>query len=342
MENDPIILLRGAIEDLTMAIRSMRSASLNGDRNAMRSNDPIDASESADSSLLISNETAIGHKSIIQNHASVSLVADLNEDVEKAQQELDQLILALCEQDAKLEVSRNTIINTHKSLEELEERKAQLTIEVEEFEQKKKQLEILQDERSALEEHLRVMKSEASDIDLKSKMIAAREDELRIGIQQVKHSSELLSKLWPKWLCSEDLCNWKELIERDVFAENSPPSFCLLFAAIHNYTASLRDTDHRILLDALRDLGRRLYQWLKDLGKSDESNAEVAEAWAMAINNECEGRCAILVAIPGNPANNKWMNFTPRGGSSPDVASVRSWCVSDNQGRPIHRAEITV
>jgi hypothetical protein len=342
MENDPIILLREAIEDLTMAVRSMRSASLDGACNKTRSREHIDSSEIADSILPISNETALGPEGITPNHEPIPLVTNLNEDVEKAQQELDQLVLALGEKDAKLEVARNAIIATQKSLEELEERKAQLTIRVEEFEQKKKQLEILQDERASLEEHLRVVKAETSDIDLKSKMIAAREEELRLGIEQVKHSSELLSKLWPKWLCGEDLRNWKELIERDAFAENSPPSFCLLFAAIHNYTASLRDTDHRILLDALRDLGRRLYQWLKDLGKSEESNAEVVEVWAMAINNECEGRCSIQVAIPGNPANNKWMNFIPRGGSSPDVASVRSWCVSDNQGRPIHRAEITV
>jgi hypothetical protein len=48
------------------------------------------------------------------------------------------------------------------------------------------------------------------------------------------------------------------------------------------------------------------------------------------------------VANPGTQANNKSMIFTPKGGSSPDVVSVRSWCVIDQQGRPIHRAEVVV
>ena len=342
MESDPIILLRGAIVDLTTAIRSMRGVGLDSASNAITSNETIVASESADQNIPISNQTAIEPEGMTLNHASVASVTDLNKDIVKAQQKLDQLILTLGEKDKKLEVTRHNLESTEQALGKLENQKAQLTEEVEYFERTKEQFQMLLQERSAVEEHLRAMKSEEAILESKSRQIASREDNLRIGMEQVNQAGELMRKLWPVWLCVEGLKQWKEQIERDVFLDNSPPSFSLLFAAIHNYNASLRDPDNRIFLDALRDLGRRLYQWLKDLGKSEESTAEIVEAWAVAINTECGDRCSIQVAVPGNPANNKWMSFTPRGGSAPDVTSVRSWCVSDNQGRPIHRAEVAV
>jgi hypothetical protein len=343
MENDLIMSLRSAIEELTTEIRTMRGAGSAGASNAGHSDDSIVAGESDDDeNLPILTQLAIDHGGITPNDSAVDLVADLNEDVEKAQQELDQLVLALVETDSKLEAAHNALTSTQQAMEELEEQKAKLKTEVKAFERTMEQFQILQQERSAVEEHLQAMKSEEVNLEAKSRLLASREDELGIGLEQVKDAGELLRRLWPEWLCGEDLKHWRELIEKDVFSANSPPSFSLLFAAIHNYNASLCDPDNRILLDALRDLGRRLYQWLKDLGKSEESTADVAEAWAASINAECEERCSIQVAIPGNPASNKWMSFTPRSGSAPDVASVRSWCVSDNQGRPIHRAEVVV
>ena len=342
MENDPIMSLRSAIEELTTEIRTMRSAGSAGVSNADHSDTSIVADENDEQDFPVSTGCTIDHGGIDPNDQATASVADLNEDVEKAQQELDQLVLELGEKDAKLEAARNALAATELFLEELESQKTQLTTEVEAFERTKEQFQILQKERSAVEEHLRAMKSEEAELEAKSRLLSSREEEVRIGLEKAENAGELLNKLWPEWLCSEDLKHWKELIERDVFSSNAPPSFSLLFAAIHNYNASLRDPDNRIFLDALRDLGRRLYQWLRDLGKSEGAIAEVAEAWAAAINAECEERCSIQIAVPGNPANNKWMSFTPKGGSSPDVANVRSWCVSDNQGRPIHRAEVVV
>lgn len=342
METDPIMQLRTAIEVLSAEIRSMRGAGSAGASITSHTEDSVVTDESEDQELAVSNQAAIDYGGITPDDPEAALIAELNEQVEKAQQELDQLVLALSEKDAKLEAARNALSTTERNLEEMEKRKARLATEVEAFERTRQQFQVLQQERAEVEGHLRAMKSEEAGFEAKSRLLASREEELRIGLEKVEHAGELLRKLWPEWLRGENLKHWKELIERDVFAANSPPSFSLLFAAIHNYNASLRDPDSRILLDALRDLGRRLYQWLKDLGKSEESIAEIAEGWASAINTECEGRCAIQVAVPGNPANNKWMSFTPRSGSAPDVASVRSWCVSDNQGRTIHRAEVAV
>ena len=151
-----------------------------------------------------------------------------------------------------------------------------------------------------------------------------------------------LERLWPEWLLTGALTEWKSRIEVAVADAASPPSFGLLFAAVHSYNAALRDSDPKTLLDGLRDVGRRLYAWLRDIGQSEADAAHVAEQWAQAINADCANRGEIEVPIPGNAANNQWMIFQPRGGSSPDVASVRSWCVRDAQKRPVHRAEVSV
>jgi len=342
MESESIISLRCAIEQLAVELRAMRGVWTSRISNEVHSDISIVAAESNDRNRSVYSQPIVDHGSTTPNDSFAVANADLVEDPESVQKELDRLFLLLGEKNKELQTTRHALTATEQALGDLEEQKALLTTEVEAFERTREQFQILQQERAEVEGHLRAMKSEETDLEAKSRLLASREEGLRIGLEKVEHADELMRKLWPEWLCGEDLKHWKELIERDVFSENSPPSFSLLFAAIHNYNASLRDPDNRIFLDALRDLGRRLYQWLRDLGKSENIIAEVAEAWAVAINAECKERCAIQVAVPGNPANNKWMSFTPKSGSSPDVANVRSWCVSDNQGRPIHRAEVVV
>jgi hypothetical protein len=152
----------------------------------------------------------------------------------------------------------------------------------------------------------------------------------------------ILSRCWPEWLKSNNLSEWRTGIETALTDASSPTSVGLLFAALHTSNAAFRDDDPKTLHDSLREVGRRLYGWLRDLGKSDEDAAIVAEKWGQAINSNCSGRGEVEIPIPGHAANNQWMIFQPRGGSSPDVVSVRTWCVRDAQKRPVHRAEVTV
>lgn len=152
----------------------------------------------------------------------------------------------------------------------------------------------------------------------------------------------ILSRCWPEWLKSDNLSEWRTGIETALADASSPTSVGLLFSALHTSNAAFRDDDPKTLHDSLREVGRRLYGWLRDLGKSDEDAAIVAEKWGQAINSNCSGRGEVEIPIPGHAANNQWMIFQPRGGSSPDVASVRTWCVRDAQKRPVHRAEVTV
>ncbi len=165
------------------------------------------------------------------------------------------------------------------------------------------------------------------------------EDYRRAG----EKASVLLKLIWPQWMRDDSVAGWRARIESQIFGADATAPLGLLFAALHTYSAAVRDLDPRTLHDALRDVGRRLYAFLRESQSASEIEcAQAAEQWAAAINQECAGRGEVEVPVPGNAANSQWMIFQPRGGSSPDVTSVRSWCVRDAQKRPVHRAEVIV
>ncbi len=230
----------------------------------------------------------------------------------------------------KLELSRLEagIASARKEIELLRERKTQLESETANAE--------------ALAARVQTLLAKRQEADGKLEELRAMEQKVAHMAKLGEQANALLSMLWPSWLLKGELARWKEAIERQVFDASAPPSFGLLFAAIHGYNAALRDPDTKSLLDNVRDVGRRLYQWLEDTNNDQAAAASTVEAWAAAINSEATTRCTVQVAVPGNPASNQWMIFTPRGGSSPDVSTAKSWCVLDAQRRPIHRAEVTV
>lgn len=159
---------------------------------------------------------------------------------------------------------------------------------------------------------------------------------------QVKDTLAIRERIWPPWMLSPEFAKWREDLEKSVLCLDSPPATGLLFAAIHSYNAATRDSDPKTLIDSLRDIGRRLYAWLRDRGLSEEEAADVSEEWGKAINQHCAGAATVDIPKPGNAAEVSWMSFQPRGGSAPDVISVRNWCVRDSQSRPSHRAEVIV
>ncbi len=262
-------------------------------------------------------------------------LAELQSETLKAQRELDSLVEQLADADKQLALSRT-------ALQAAQEGLAAAQRETQELAEEKESLSGAIAEARALVDGAGSLRAQTETVKARMAELKTLERDLATAKQEGENARNLLEKLWPAWLQAGALADWKGAIEASAFDPQSPPSAGLLFAALHGYNASLRDSDVKSLHDNLRDVGRRLYPWLKDLGHSESEAATVAEAWADAINQECEGRASIQVAVPGNPASNKWMFFTPTGGSSPDVASVRSWCVSDPQKRPIHRAEISV
>ena len=283
-------------------------------------------------------------------------LTEITQQRDQAQSDLEGLAGNLAQQQARLEEVSQEIIAAKAAAADAAELKRETEADIARLKQDaasaQNELKQLSSRRAELEAELTeagALISEAEQI-RKSKQAAEKSlAELEghraefEGYRRAGESARLfLERLWPEWLLTGALAEWKSRIEAAVADAASPPSFGLLFASVHSYNAALRDSDPKTLLDGLRDVGRRLYAWLRDLRQSDADAAHVAEQWAQAINIDCAGRGEIEVPIPGNAANNQWMIFQPRGGSSPDVASVRSWCVRDAQKRPVHRAEVTV
>ena len=97
------------------------------------------------------------------------------------------------------------------------------------------------------------------------------------------------------------------------------------------------------VFNALRDVSRRLFAWLKERNVSDYDASAVAQSWAEQINRECAGRCEIEVPVPGSPAQSQTMLYQPRPGvSAQSVLTVQSWCVRGAKREVIHRANVTV
>jgi hypothetical protein len=181
--------------------------------------------------------------------------------------------------------------------------------------------------------------------------LTARETAIAQREQQVAHLSERfegtrhwLENLMPTWLADESIAPWRDALMHDAqHTSASSNAAGLLFATLSLYSYAQRDTDARAVADALREVGRRLYAWIKECGHDDQVAAQVAQSWADAINRECTGRCEVEVPVPGAPASNQVMNFRPRPGvSAQTVATVQFWCVRGAKREVIHRAEVTV
>ena len=162
---------------------------------------------------------------------------------------------------------------------------------------------------------------------------------LQAEAESLTQTRRVIERLWPRFLLTEGFAEWRDGIEKAILQDAPPPSAALLFANLHGYTACLLENDLKYLRDVLRDISRFLYAWIKENRHDERSAFQIALAWAAAINEECAGRLEIEVPEPGTPANSLSMTFPPRG-SSPEVASVRTWCVRDAQRRVIHRAEV--
>ncbi len=170
----------------------------------------------------------------------------------------------------------------------------------------------------------------------------AKAEAVRAELATLAQVRRVQEKIWPRFLLAADgpFVPWKDRLERALLAERTPAAAALLFANLHAYTACLLEADQKYLRDTLRDVSRFLLAWVKEDGADERAAGAVAQQWADAFNVECADRVVLEVPEPGMPINTQWMNFVPRGGASPDVVQVVTWCVRDGQRRVVHRAEV--
>ena len=221
---------------------------------------------------------------------------------------------------------------------EIERRQAALAALEQEYQSTRTLLADAKQRAAAAETLARENQQRADD---SAAAFAARAAELRAQADALDRTRRVVTRIWPRFLLAPAFAEWKTGLETTILGDTPSSAVALLFANLHGYTACLLENDLKYLRDGLRDISRFLYAWLKETGHNERESFEVALAWAAAFNEECAGRCEIEIPEPGTPANALSMTFPPRG-SSPEVVSVRTWCVRDAQRRVIHRAEVFI
>lgn len=229
--------------------------------------------------------------------------------------------------DARLQNVRN----------EIRQAKAELAHVGEDQERQRATLEQIESLEKQLAEQKKSIESGREDLRERGESLAKREADL-------SSREDWLKSLLPSWLCADGIGDRGEVLLRDARESGSASSGArLVLATMSLYHQTAKESDARALADALRDLSRRLFVWLKARGVEPYDAAGVAEAFAKQINSECAGRCEIEVPVPGAPAVNQTMLFQPRGGvSAQTISSVQSWCVRGAKREVIHRAAVTV
>lgn len=208
-----------------------------------------------------------------------------------------------------------------------------------ETERRRAELEALERQIQSAQTRFDQARTETGAAEERRAALETRAAAVRAEADQLTLTRKVIERIWPTFMLTTPFAEWKTGIETSLLQETPSSSAALLFANLHGYTACLLENDLKYLRDVLRDISRFLYAWVKENGRDERSAFDVALAWAAAFNQECAGRCEIEVPEPGTPANSLSMTFPPRG-SSPEVSSVRTWCVRDGQKRVIHRAEV--
>lgn len=275
-------------------------------------------------------------------------LTELWQQIEKAKSELNSLTakneelgsgLSQCEDAiAKADLQHKQLIAENEAakaqLQRASEAQRQIELQQAQYQEVVDRAQALQAELHAREQAILTAESSLNE----------REKRITDRTARLEGTRYWLESLLPTWLQEESIAPWRDaLLEDAQHPSVSSTSAGLLFATLSLYTYAQRDNDVRAVADALRDVGRRLFAWLKERNYGDYDASMIAQSLAEQINRECSGRCEIEVPVPGSPAQNQTMLYQPRPGvSAQSVIAVQSWCVRGAKREVIHRAAVTV
>ncbi len=275
-------------------------------------------------------------------------LTQLWQQIEQAKAELERLTAANDEQAADLEKWSNDIAKASEQHYRLTAEATAAEVQIHRLKEEQSQILAYRAQYEAVIEQAGIVQRE---LDAREQNVSANEAALTQREQIVNERAARLdgTRYWlesllPTWLREDSIAPWRDAMMEDAqHPSASSTAAGLLFATLSLYTYAQRDTDARAVADALRDVGRRLFAWLKERNLGDYDASVVAQAMAEQINRECSGRCELEVPVPGSAAQNQTMLYQPRPGvSAQSVLTVQSWCVRGAKREVIHRATITV
>jgi acetolactate synthase small subunit len=284
-------------------------------------------SESAEESIIKSNVRTDG-SAVDQLAAKPNDIYPVFEETDRREEKLDAIRRAL-------ELKTKELFDAEQLLREIQTRADAAQATIADIERHTNQV---RETSERLDERIREMDERESNLIEREKCAI---DTLEVLAKR----SDWVKSLLPRWSEDDDFSPARRAIIEDCKGSAEPESACagLLAASLAGYSFALRDPDDRNLADTVRDVGRRLFAWLRVRGTDVSQAAELARTVAAHINKECTGRCDVEVPTPGGPAQNQTMLFQPRPGTSDQtVVTVQSWCVRGSKREVIHRASINL
>lgn len=255
---------------------------------------------------------------------------------------LDRIVEEIGNREKELGAMRDILERTTKELADTEEavRKTQVSAAA-------AQIVLDESERRELQslENKKRLEGRTLELDERESVLIEREQCADDALEMIANSKDWVKSLLPRWSEEDDFSPLRIAMIEDVKGGAEPQSACagLLAASLAGYSFALRDPDDRNLVDCVRDVGRRLFTWMRIRNTDVSQSAELARTVAAHINKECSGRCDVEVPTPGGPAQNQTMLFQPRPGTSDQtVVTVQSWCVRGPKREVIHRASINL
>ena len=273
-------------------------------------------------------------------------------NIDLAQTQLDRLEARL-RADAETLSSREAALNSRQADFEAERRSSHAVLSLAE-EERRTATSQLEEARRIVAEHselmakVGVLRKEAEGLAARVEAVANREQAVDTATRALESEGcrveeakvalgELMTKwgengelFWPKVFRSE---TWHRLMS-DLFDQaTGDPKAGGLLAALFRLNFAEQGTDDADLLDAYREIGRRVYAW--------NSEYAVVLKFASALNESGRAGLRVKVVLPSDVLQAEWMNFRP---GLRNVQRVLGWAIfreqGDGEAECVERAEI--
>lgn len=275
-------------------------------------------------------------------------LTELWREIEIADAQLKQLTTRHDEKVQDLADLEDAIAKADAQHKSISSEAAAAAVQIQRLAEEQRQIDF---HRTQAQELAAAVEAAKAELDAREQNLATRESAVSQREQDITKRGEWLeaTRYWlesllPAWLQEEHIAPWRDAMLDDAQHPRTASNAAgLLFANLSLYTYAQKETDARVVADALRDVSRRLFAWLKERSLSDYDASAVAQSWAEYINRECAGRCEVEVPVPGSPAQSQTMLYQPRPGvSAQSVLTVQTWCIRGAKREVIHRANVTV
>lgn len=295
--------------------------------------------------LKLSEEESEKNAAMVEN-----LQLDLMRVKEASSLKIDELEKKLTDSDGAVLSSQQNLDSCRSELEQFQTTLKDSLIESsEKISELTQQVSDITGEKMAASAKVQEMSSKLTNLLHDLDLLSNERDTLTQVVARMQRESEVDGKLeslmWPKFLETPEMQDWKLRMEETVHQEISEENAVVLVANLFNYNAivGLGSEWHRRMFDVLHDFSRAFFAWCESLHYDQERSVIEARLWAKQFSENSSGEFSIEIPEPDEPFDKRVMVSYESGGASTsrDVKAVKTWCIKDGAGRILKQAEVT-